>query len=73
MYSEVSSGKTEIYLESFVRIISTIEMSSTVFKLSSILTNSASPTTPCLSFPAFGSLHFVKGVNRSFDFAALPH
>ena len=68
IFIEVSSGKKKIYLESFVRI------SSALFKLSTISTNSCNSCfIPFLAFLAFCSLHFVRGVPRSFDFAALPH
>ena len=57
----LAGRKIFIYLESFVRI------SSAVFKLSTV------SIIPVLAFVAFCSLHFVRGVHRSFDFAALPH
>ena len=51
-----------------------VRIRSAVFKLSTISTNSSeSCFISFLAFLAFCSLHFVRGVHRSFDFAALPH
>ena len=51
-----------------------VRIRSALFKLSTISTNSSeSCFISFLAFLAFCSLHFVRGVQRSFDFAALPH